>query len=372
MSEGGAQRVISVLSDQFCKNGHDVRILVTNGNEELCYQLNGSVRLLKPESWAQPKNGAARFWEKAVYKIKYVLLKNKRAELKEKRYYSQKAAPIADYLKRESADIVYSFLAEPNIMIGLAAKDINAKIIMAERNYPNKPYYSEYFKELRDKCYEKADICVFQTEEQKKFFPEKVQKKSVVIPNPVKEGLPCAYEGERKKIIVNYCGFRTQKNIPVLIAAFGKIADKHREYKLEIYGSGDLKDELQKSIDRLGLSDRIALLPFDADIHRKIVDYSMFVMTSDYEGMPNSLLEAMAIGLPVISTDCDGGGARALIEDGVSGLLVPKGDADAVASAMEDLIDHPEKAESLSKNAQKIKNDLSVEKIAERWLELAK
>ena len=256
-----------------------------------------------------------------------------------------------------------------NIIVGMAAKKINAKIIMAERSYPDR--YSKTFTNLRNRCYNKADYCVFQTKEQMAFFPQTIQRKSVVIYNPIKDELPEVYHDVRKKVIVTYCRLQKQKNIPLLIKAFSKVANKYNEYRLEIYGYGELQDELQSLIDDLNLTGKVSLLPFDPDIHNKIVGYSMFVMTSDYEGMPNSLIEAMAIGLPVISTDCDGGGAKAVIENGVNGILVPKGDVNAVAAAMEELIEHPEKAEFLSKNAVKIREQLAVEKIAAEWLKLA-
>lgn len=371
MDKGGAQRVISVLSERFCRMGHDVRILVVDGEAEIAYGLYESVRLVKLNEGAKPDGRLRALFGKIGYRIQRTLLKKQRDYLQEKEYYSRKADLVKRYFRANPADVIYSFLVEPNIMLGLASGRIAAKIVMAERNFPDKPQYTESFKRLRDACYARADCCVFQTEEQRAMFSGKVREKSVVIFNPIKENLPGAFDGERKKIIVNYCGFRDQKNLPLLISAFSRIALKYGDYQLRIYGEGAQRESLQKSIDEAHLTDRIALLPFDPQIHEKIADYAMFVMTSDYEGMPNSLIEAMGIGLPCISTDCDGGGARAVIENGVNGILVPKGDIDVVAAAMEDLIAHPEKAERLSKNAVKIREMLAVDRIAEQWLKLA-
>ena len=96
----------------------------------------------------------------------------------------------------------------------------------------------------------------------------------------------------------------------------------------------------------------------------------MFVMTSDYEGMPNSLIEAMGIGLPVISTDCKGGGAKALIKNHINGIITPPNNSEAVADAIKFYIDNPKKAEEYAKEALKIRDDLSVDKISEKWMNL--
>ena len=117
-------------------------------------------------------------------------------------------------------------------------------------------------------------------------------------------------------------------------------------------------------------SSKVFILPFESNIHEIIKNSAMFVMTSDYEGMPNSLIEAMGIGLPVISTDCKGGGAKALIKNHVNGIIVPREDTDAVAQAMEFYIENPEKAEEYAKEAVKVREELSVDRIAEKWINL--
>ena len=365
---GGAQRVVSNLYHYFKSHGHSVKIITTNnsnynGNS---YSINNDD--IKQLHFIVNPPITLSLFERIKQKLSRIFVRDKK--FVEHYYFNlKKSKELISYLKTEPADVIFSFMDYQNIIVGMAAKKINAKIIMAERSYPDR--YSKTFTNLRNRCYNKADYCVFQTKEQMAFFPQTIQRKSVVIYNPIKDELPEVYHDVRKKVIVTYCRLQKQKNIPLLIKAFSKVANKYNEYRLEIYGYGELQDELQSLIDDLNLTGKVSLLPFDPDIHNKIVGYSMFVMTSDYEGMPNSLIEAMAIGLPVISTDCDGGGAKAVIENGVNGILVPKGDVNAVAAAMEELIEHPEKAEFLSKNAVKIREQLAVEKIAAEWLKLA-
>jgi glycosyltransferase involved in cell wall biosynthesis len=92
----------------------------------------------------------------------------------------------------------------------------------------------------------------------------------------------------------------------------------------------------------------------------------MFVLSSDYEGMPNVLLEAMCMGMPSISTDCPSGGPRELIEDGVNGLLVPVGDVEALAEAMEKMAD-PDFAAQMAEAAYRIREELTSTDVFVSW-----
>ena len=257
---------------------------------------------------------------------------------------------------------------ESNITVGLKRRKIKPKVIMAERNFPDKPMDS-YLKHLRDKCYKKCDILVCQTQCQVEYFDKKTQRKAVVINNPVKQDLPDKFTCERRKVIVNYCGFKTHKNIPLLLKACSYVFKKYPEYSLELYGYGEV-DYIKSFVTRLNITDKVKFSPFLSDIHEKVKDAFCFCMTSDYEGMPNALAEAMVIGLPVISTDCLGGGARELIQDGVNGRLVPVNDEQAVANAIMDYIEHPDIAEKFAIKGVEIKDRLSIDKISKQWLEL--
>ena len=96
----------------------------------------------------------------------------------------------------------------------------------------------------------------------------------------------------------------------------------------------------------------------------------MFVSSSDYEGLSNSMIEAMAIGLPCICTDCLGGGTREVMIDEENGLIVPMNDVDAMYCAMKRFADDPDFAERCGENASKIRDKLSVEKIAQQWIDV--
>ena len=135
-------------------------------------------------------------------------------------------------------------------------------------------------------------------------------------------------------------------------------------------GAEGYVDSVKETISHLNCRERIHILPAQNDIHNLIKDYAMFVSSSDFEGMSNSMLEAMAIGLPTICTDCPAGGARAVIKDHENGVLVPVNDVQAMADAMKEVAGNPELAEKLSINGSKIREDLSVDKIVNQWMEI--
>ena len=154
----------------------------------------------------------------------------------------------------------------------------------------------------------------------------------------------------------------------MMISAFHKVHMRYPEYTLEIYGEGSERKILQDQIDQLNLKDNAFLCGFTDDIFDKMRDCAMYVCSSDYEGISNALMEAMAMGVPSISTDCPIGGARAMIQDGANGLLVPVGDVDTLASAMFRLISEPLFAQKLADQAWQSMREYDIKEIANQWL----
>jgi len=218
-------------------------------------------------------------------------------------------------------------------------KKIGGKVIYSERGDPGDKEYRGALGIVRKIVLPRIDGFVFQSKGAQSYFDKKIQKRSIVISNPVFiKGEPYPREKERRKAIVTVGRLHPQKNQKLLIDAFGAIAEKIPEYILEIYGEGELKDELQERINRLGLSKRVFLKGTSKDIHKFINSARLFVLSSDYEGLPNTLLEAMALGIPCISTDCRPGGARELIEDGKNGIIVPTNDMERLSTEIEEMI----------------------------------
>ena len=160
-----------------------------------------------------------------------------------------------------------------------------------------------------------------------------------------------------------------EKNFPLLIHAFSKFLLKHPDYKLIIYGDGSLRSDLHKLAEQMLPEGTYELPGISNQILNKINGASMFVLSSDYEGMPNVLIEAMSLGIPVISTNCPSGGPEMLIDNTVNGILIPVADVEALFNAMCMIVENEDLAEQLSLNALKIKEKLNSDNVLPRWLQ---
>ncbi|MDE6767472.1 MAG: glycosyltransferase, partial [Eubacterium sp.] len=180
-------------------------------------------------------------------------------------------------------------------------------------------------------------------------------------------GLPQPYTGQRKKTVVAVGRISPQKNYRLLFDAFAKFSEIHPNYKLEIYGDGESKDAVKNYIAKLGLADKVELCGFCKNVHERILDAGMYVMSSDFEGLSNAMLEALAIGLPVISTDHPPGGARAYITSYENGILTPVRDVDAMTKAMCYMAENAEKAQEMGQKAALVREALSEDTICKKW-----
>ena len=256
------------------------------------------------------------------------------------------------------------------IYCAIFAKFRGCVVIGSERTDPfvsGKGFFKLHFRNL---LYRYADHLVFQTPDAQAFFPDYISKKGTVIPNPLSSCLPSSFMGERSPIVVNFCRLTPAKNLQLLIDSFSIFRLSHLEYSLHIYGDGPQREELLDFIEKGGLSSFVTLHHNEKDVLDIVRSSAMFVSSSRYEGLSNSMLEAMAIGLPTICTDCPCGGARMMISNMVNGILVPNGDTMALAQAMSMVADDQVLAVKLSENAESIRDSLSIDRIAKMWEKL--
>lgn len=262
-------------------------------------------------------------------------------------------------------DIVISFWIQPLFYLVLSGYGKKIKFFFSERNDPSL-LYSKTTKLMRWYTLKFANGIVFQTREAKQYFDKKVQNKAVVIHNPVyltTDSYPiCEFYDNR---IVAVGRLSKQKNFELLISAFGELSDNYPELRLEIYGEGELRDKLQNDIDINNLSERIKLMGAFPDVLDRIYGSRLFVMTSLYEGMPNALMEAMCLGIPVVCSDCPCGGPKELIEDGKNGFLFKNNDRDELIKKMRTALEADIK--NISKNEKQICHSHSQKKIFEKW-----
>lgn len=386
MSGGGAERVMLLLANWLAEKGNTVTLILTSQliRDIKGYTINPKVTLLSlkemkgdgsyiSSSRAKAYNRSGRFG----YKLAEVSHKKPSDKAIFKKYISKYSSELNAldhfFSVRKNAGII-AFLDNPiHLSLLMKEKHPELRLIISERNDPKLHDSSLSSGLFIKKYYHYADRIVFQSTGAKEYYSKDIQNKGVIIPNPITQSLPEPYLGLRKKKIVNFCRISHQKNLPLLIDAYAKFYKKHQGYSLEIIGDAgneEGKDILRKINDMIqsyGLSKVVTIKPFDLNLHNAIKDYAMFVSSSDYEGMSNSMLEAMAIGLPTICTDCPAGGAREIIRDHENGLLVPIKDMDALCRAMCEVAEDVSLSEKLSENGAKLRDTLSTDRIMNEW-----
>lgn len=373
---GGAERVISLLANQIHAWGYDVDILLTFSNKieyEVhqdigLYDLDGNVL----EHTLANKESVTVSVGNSTAVVRKSLLKRMRANISEYRDRKRRIKRVGQFVNEHGYDAVVSFLTSTNELVGATSKKVRAKTIISERCSPIDTVIGQKKGKWTLKQYKKADCVVFQTNDAMACYPSVIREKGVVIPNPIKENLPERFVGERRKEIITFGRLDKQKNLPMLIEAFARLSSEYPTYTLRLFGRGQEKERLFELISELGLRDKVFVEDFASNIHELVRDAAMYISSSDYEGISNSMLEALAIGLPCICTDCPAGGARMAIQDGENGYLVPVRDVEALIAAMRKLMSSSELAEKFSENAVDIKQRWSTEKIAKQWLEVIK
>lgn len=340
LGKGGAERVITNLANQFADKGYE-SIVLTSYTLDKEYITNDKVKRICLEDYQ--KSSDSKFF-KNIKMIK----------------------SLRKIIKEIEPDILVSFMREPVVRALLACRKLKVKTIISIRNDPIKEYPGLSGKIMAKHILPKADGCVFQTEDAKKYFPKKLQENSKIIFNQVDEKF---FDMDKKEgeYIVSIGRLSPQKNQTMLINAFEKVNRKYPDEKLLIYGNGDLKEELKKEIKKKNLQDRIFLMGSTNDVPKVLSKAKMFILSSDYEGMPNTLLEAMAVGLACISTDCPCGGPRTIIKQNQDGILVPVNDEEELEKSILLLLEDREFSEKLSKNAKEKSEIFKPSNIFKQW-----
>lgn len=340
LQNGGAERVVSILAGKMAEQGMNVEIL-TYYDMPVFYNIHSDVKVTCVEKETGTKSkGKNLLWVRKYFK--------------------------------ENADVLISFLAPFNIFALACNFGTGTPIIVADRNDPTKIPSNTLVRKVRDFLYRFADGIVVQTKKNQSYFSKQVQKKSEIIYNPINLGEKAgsALQTAKDKKIVSVGRLMQQKNQKMLFSAFKNVVEKYPEYQLVIYGEGPMRGMLENYAKELGIEANISLPGSVSDVHDRIKDAEVFVLSSEYEGMPNALIEAMCLGLPVISTKVSG--ATDLIIDHKNGLLTELDNQKELENAMLELIGNPTLAEKLAKNAIELNNSLELNKIMNQWIHFIK
>lgn len=334
LAGGGAERVLVTIANFLVNKGYKVVIALTI-KKEIAYQLD----------------------KKIIIEYNYF----------NKKFYGQ-INFIRLILKKYKNFKIVSFLTFQNMYTIIASFGLKNEIIISERNDPSKDLSNKkYLIEIKNYLYSKADKIIFQSQGAMEYYSKSIQDKGIIISNPLKSNLPSRYLGKRKKEIVTVARLEPQKNIFLLIKAFDIFQKKYPEYILSIYGKGSLEDELKNFVYKLKLEKKVFFKGFVENVSEKIYQSSLFILSSDYEGVSNAMLEALAMGIPTISTDSSPGGARMFIKNGENGFLVPVKDEEALARTMTMIINDINLMNKISENSVKIKKILSEKEICKEW-----
>lgn len=336
MAGGGAERVISILANHYAEKGWDVDIALLLKNE-VGYKLDESINIIDLNGKHSSYLKNAFSWVRAIRK----------------------------YLKNSKPDRIVSFIGRINTLVLMSTFGIKIPIIVSERNDPKHDGRGNLMLKLCNMSYgfKRCKAVVHQTKYEESCFKASLTEKSYIIPNPIE--VKAKREAPEKGRIVTAGRLGAQKRHTMLINSATMLKEEFPEIKVDIFGDGELKNSLQELINTNGMTERINLKGNVSDLHNQISSADIFVMTSDFEGLSNALLEAMMLGLPCISTAYPG--ADEVINDGVNGLLVPMGNEEELAKAIKQILTDDELREKLSIEALKTAENYKKDVVLKLW-----
>lgn len=343
LTKGGAERVMVNLANYFVNQGYRIT-MVTQYKRENEYALDERVkRVISDISKEELTNYRFINFKRRFFKLRTIW-------------------------KNEKPDVILSFIGKNNMMAILTSRFLKIPVAVSVRADPNEEYYNLWMRYMARHLFNKADGIILQTNRCLDFFPEKIRKKAVILKNPVSPAFfKQRYTGEREKKIVAVGRIDENKNHEMLLRAFSGIAKEFPDYQVIIYGEGDKRKALKELSKELGIERQIQLPGSIDDVADQIYKTRVFVLSSNTEGVPNTLIEAMILGMTVIATDCPCGGPADLIMDKINGILVPVGNVEKMKENLRMLLNNLHFADELGKNAAKTADIYMPEKVYYEW-----
>lgn len=338
---GGASKMLTYVANQLCHRGHNIAIINLKLTAQgISQAVDDTITLYDVDG---KKHGFG--------KLKCV-------------------KEIAQIAKQEKAELLVGFTLFPNLFACLASRHLGIPSVISERGDPYRTMGKDLVSKLFLWIVNRSKGGVFQTGGAKDFYGKGLQKRGVVIPNPIfiKGEVPAVAHEDREKTVVSVGRLDNyQKRYDVMLKAFQLFSQKHPEYVLKLYGDGSDVELIKNWTGELNIADRVRFMGLTKQPMQDIARDGMFLITSDYEGISNSLLEAMAVGLPCVSTDHTPGGARLLITDHEDGLLAPMGDAQKLAEAMCEFAENPTLAQRCGERAKDVIDRFDENRIIDQW-----
>lgn len=337
LGSGGAERVVSLLANKMIERGHQVEIICLKFND-VYYQTDSRVKVTL--AMQQTKNRLTElFW-------------------------------LRKYIRNQKPDVVIPFTEGVYCFTILSLLGTGIPIIASERLDP--AAMSPIRKLLKRLLLPFADWLVVQTQSIKEYFPKSIQKKTSIIYNPVNEeslspALP-SREGRLNRII-SVGRLYPQKNQAMMIRAFAKVAVEFPDWQLVIYGEGPLRAELESLVSSFKLQGRVLLPGRTENVIEELRKSKIFCLSSDYEGMSNAMIEAICVGLPIVTTDVSG--VKELIGDAVNGFVVGIGEIDSFSERIRDLLRDEQKRKMFGRRNVSKAELFKIDTIVNKWESIA-
>lgn len=330
MHSGGAERVISVLANHFADK-HNVEIICLTGDKSF-YPLKESITL----TCLEPLYGK-NLLKKFIWLFRNI----------------------------KSDTLVIAFMVNVYIFILAALLFRRVKIIVSERNDPTA--HALPIRIMRKLLIGRAQRLVVQTQDIESYFPKWMKDRIDIVYNPISDKYlwKSALDAEKEKVIATVGRLSPQKNHRMLINAFAEVNKLYPEYELHMYGDGEIRKQTEEYIHSLGLDGKVILKGKSNQLAEILPHAEIFAMSSDYEGMSNALIEAMYMGIPVVTTAVSG--TKELIENGHNGFVVPVRDEKAFTEALMKLVENKELRKQFASEEISIINKVQPTVIFNQW-----
>lgn len=346
LTSGGSERVMSIVANKMQERGYEVEIVCLN-DQIVFYPINKGIKITHVEVEAGTKSLPKKLWW------------------------------FRKHIQKTQPDVVIAFMVSVYTVTLLALMGIDIPVISSVRN---DPAYSNLRKKITRKILlPRSAHVVVQTQQIKEFFNKNIQKKTTVIYNPVNEkvfetsydddnvddNLGLKIKDKRLNRIISVGRLYPQKDQKMMIEAFAKVSESFPDWKLVIFGEGPEREALESLVERLKVKDKVLLPGRSENIIDELNKSKVFCLSSIYEGMSNALVEAICVGLPIVTTKVSG--TEELIKDGENGFIVNIGDTDAMAEALTKILEDEnlQKQFAEKNKAQAIKFETNT--IVDQW-----
>ena len=339
LQSGGAERVVSEISAMYADHFEEV-VILTYYDAPVFYSIDTRVRIECIERITGTDN-----------KLKNALW-------------------LRRFVKREKPDVFLSFLMPFNMMAIASLLFSQTKIVVCERQDPS-DVKTPLLRIIRNFLYHFCTRIEVQTLKAKNYFSRSLQKKITIIPNPnhIKlEEREYALNSTKERKVAIVGRLIPLKNHKMLINAFSRVINIHADYHLDIYGDGEMYKALDNQIRQLGVTESVKLHGRTDNVPEALASARIFVLCSNVEGMPNALMEAMALGIPCIATDVSG--VRDIIDDGENGFIIPVGNQKALEDRLMQLMDSEYLQDCFSRKSISVMEKFDKRRIFEQWMNL--